>query len=68
MYFDPGGGGGRGGFLPTNRLMGMCSWMGSHFHHWIDYYGVAFFIRVTRMGSHIVRILGVRKFSIGILK
>ena len=20
----------------------MCRWMGSHFHDWIDYYGVAF--------------------------
>ena len=24
------------------RLMGMCSWMGSHLHDWIYYYGVAF--------------------------
>ena len=23
------------------RLMGMCRWMGSHFHDWIDYNGVA---------------------------
>ena len=23
-------------------LMGMCRWMGSHFHGWIDYNGVAF--------------------------
>ena len=37
----PGGGGG-GGALPSNRLMGMCRWMGSHFHDWIDYNGVAF--------------------------
>ena len=22
--------------------MGMCQWMGSHFHGWIDYNGVAF--------------------------
>ena len=22
--------------------MGMCCWMGSHFHDWIDYHGVAF--------------------------
>ena len=45
-----------GGVLPSNRLMGMCRWMGSHFHDWIDYNGVAFSIeanRVTRMGSHI---------------
>ena len=30
----------------------ICHWMGSHFHDWIDYNGVAF-SRVTRMGSHI---------------
>ena len=39
---------GGGGLLPYKRLMGMCSWMGSHFHEWIDY-----FKRVTRMGSRI---------------
>ena len=33
---------GWGGVLPSNRLMGMCRWMGSHFHSWIDYNGVAF--------------------------
>ena len=26
----------------SNRLMGMCRWIGSHFHGWIDYNGVAF--------------------------
>ena len=35
----PGVGGGGG--LPSNRLTGMCRWMGSHFHDWIDYNGVA---------------------------
>ena len=33
---------GRPGALPYKRLMGMCRWMGSHFHDWIDYNGVAF--------------------------
>ena len=50
--YSPGGG---GGALPINGLMGMCRWMGSHFHDWTDYNGVAFssiFYRVTRMGSH----------------
>ena len=28
----PGWGGGGGGVLPYKRLMGMCRWMGSHFH------------------------------------
>ena len=37
---SPGG----GGVLPSNRLMGMRRWMGSHFHDWIDYNGVAFSI------------------------
>ena len=32
-----------GGVLPYKRLMGMCRWMGSHFHDWIDYNGVAHF-------------------------
>ena len=36
--------GGWGMVLPSNRLMGMCSWMGSHFHDWVDYNGVAFSI------------------------
>ena len=42
-----------GRILPYKRLMGMCHWMGSHFHDWIDYNGVAFSIEFTRMGSHI---------------
>ena len=58
VYFPPG----KVGVLPSSRLMGMCRWMESHFHDWIDCYGVALFIRVTRMGSHIFNILGVRKF------
>ena len=53
---------GGGGVLPSSRVMGMCRWMGSHFHDWIDYYGVAFFVRVTIIGSFIFRILEVRKF------
>ena len=35
---------GGGMVLPSNRLMGMYSWMGSHFHDWVDYNGVAFSI------------------------
>ena len=31
-----------GGALPYKRLMRMCRWMGSHFHDWTDYKGVAF--------------------------
>ena len=37
---------GVGGALPYKSLMGMCCWMGSHFHDWIDYNGVAFSIEL----------------------
>ena len=46
--------GGGGGVLPYKRLMGMCRWMGSHFHDWSDYNGVAFSIELLEWG---------RKFS-----
>ena len=39
-----------GGALPYKRLMGMCRWMGSHFHDWIDYNGVAFSIELLEWG------------------
>ena len=32
-------GGGGGGGTPYKRLIGMCRWMGSHFHDGIDYNG-----------------------------
>ena len=38
------------GVLPSNNLMGMCRWMGSHFHDWIDYNGVAFSIELQEWG------------------
>ena len=28
----------------------MCRWMGSHFHDWIDYNGVAFSIKLLEWG------------------
>ena len=46
---------GGGGALPNNGLLGMCRWMGSHFHDSTDYNGVTFssiINRVTRIGSH----------------
>ena len=30
--------------------MGMCRWMGLHFHDWIDYNGVVFSIDVLEWG------------------
>ena len=44
--------------LPYKKLMGMCRWMGSHFHDWIDYKWGGIFNRVTRMGSHIFGFFG----------
>ena len=40
------------GVLPDNRLMGMCRWMGLHFHDWIDYNGVAFSIELLECFTH----------------
>ena len=34
--------GGGGAKYNSGRLMEMCRWMGSQFHDWIDYCGVAF--------------------------
>ena len=38
--------GGGGGILPSRRLMGMCRWMGSHFHGGINYNVVAFLLEL----------------------
>ena len=43
-----------GGGTPYKRLIGMWRWMGSHFHDWGDYNGVAFSIELLEWG---------RKFS-----
>ena len=43
-------GGEGGGVLPYKRLMGMCRWMGLHFHDWSDYNGVAFSIELLEWG------------------
>ena len=39
-----------GGVLPYKRLMGMCRWMGSHFHDWIDYNAVTFLVELLEWG------------------
>ena len=41
---------GGGGVLLSNGLMGMCRWMGSHFHDSFDYNGVAFSIELLEWG------------------
>ena len=43
--------GGGGGGIPYKRLMGMFRSMGSHFHGWIDYNGVAFPIELLECGQ-----------------
>ena len=53
-----GGGGVWWGVLPDKRLMGMCRWMGSHFHDWIDYNGVAFSIELLEWGRTFSDFLG----------
>ena len=39
-------------------LMEMCRWMGSHFHDWIDYNGVAFSIELPELGRTFSDFLG----------
>ena len=56
-----GGGGGVRVKISLDRLT-MCRWIGSHFHDYSDFYGVAFsaiFNRVNRMGLQIFEILDV---------
>ena len=49
--------GGEGHFL-IKRLMGMFRWMGSHFHDWIDYNGVAFSKQLLEWGRTFSDFLG----------
>ena len=46
------------------RLMGLCRWIGSHFHDWIDYDGVSFSIELLEHGVARFRVFGVRQFFI----
>ena len=36
----------------VQRLVGMCSWMGSHFHGQIDYNGVSYSIELLERVAH----------------
>ena len=55
LTYSPGGGGGGREVLPSKRLLGMCRWMGSHFHNWTDYNGVTFSVELLERD---------RKFSV----
>ena len=47
-----------GGLLPSKRLLGMCRWMGSHFHNWIDYNRVTFLVELLEWGRTFSGFLG----------
>ena len=47
-----------GGVLPSKRLLGMCRWMGSHFHNWTDYNGVTFLVELLEWGRKSSGFLG----------
>ena len=47
-----------GGVLPSKRLLGMCRWMGSHFHNWTDYKGVTFLVELLEWGRKFSGFLG----------
>ena len=53
-----GEGGGGAGVLPYKRLMGMCRWIGPHFHNWIDYNGVTFLVELLEWGRTFSGFLG----------
>ena len=44
--------------LSSNRLMGICCRMGSHFHDWIDYNGVAFSTELLEWGRMFSKFCG----------
>ena len=48
----------RGGVLPSKMLLGMCRWMGSHFHNWTDYNGVTFLVELLEWGRKFSGFLG----------
>ena len=47
LYFSRNSPGGGSSLKEANR---MCRWMGSHFHDWTDYDGVAFSIELLEWG------------------
>ena len=57
----PGGG---EGVFPCHRLMGMCRWIGSHFHGWIDCYYLSVMGCISITVTDTVTIIGSRIFRI----
>ena len=54
VYQTPEGGGG----TSCKWLLGMCRWMGSHFHNWTDYNGVTFLVELLEWGRKFSGFLG----------
>ena len=50
--------------LPYKRLSGMCRWMLSHFHDWIDYNGVTFSIDLLEWGHTFLDFWGEKVLNI----
>ena len=46
------------GVLPSKRLLGMCHWMGSHFHNWTEYNGITFLVELLEWGRKFPGFLG----------
>ena len=59
LVYKPGGGG-----TFYKRLMVMCRWMGSRFHDWMDYNGVAFSIELQQLGRTLSDAFRIRQFFI----
>ena len=62
LVYKPEGGGGE--LLPCKRLVVMCRWLGSRFHDWIDYNGLAFSIELLQLGRKLSDVFGRRQFFI----
>ena len=47
------------GVLPSERQLGMCRWMGSHFHNWTDFNaGVTLLVELLEWGHKFSGFLG----------
>ena len=46
------------GVLPRKRLLGICHYMGSHFHNWVDYNGVTPLVELLEWGHTFLGFLG----------
>ena len=44
--------------LLSKRLLGMCRWMGSHFHNWTDYRGATFSVELLEWSRKFSGFLG----------